>query len=1076
LILVATILDFVYNFFPFAVFSHLAFRVGISSGRSHGSVPLMIGSSLILSSYVFKIFIILSIGNLDALWMFILNFVNLIGFLVAFGGIYTLYVFILRLHEKKSSGSERVIRTSALILFFYAAGYLTYYNFVERSLYWKLAGFVYLINEIVVFSSIILVSGLFSVVNGKSQRKLIKFLRILAGYYLLEPVIWLLLLKLDIIKAYGYTIITLWNVISGFVGFSIALLTMRIIKFRFVELMRNVRTTYVEELRRKVLRDLYGIGVALMVFMLTVLLVAQSLYSNFRLGMLNSYGEMKLAVGRLVSDNISSSLEDVLKEMQSLKGEGGSQIKRSFERIWKNHPFIKVLGALNSKGEFIAKFGTIRTGDETSNLPGNFYKKFLSVRSDTLLSSGDLIENETGLFEITKGGIGNGGEIYFYALVDVKELFDRSVRYFNLIAKDFVVLSSNGKVVFSFKKDETGKNFQDVIDSSGIQDAPIVNGKVVSLLRSQSESFFVIPVETKVGIEKSFVITVNPLSVFSSRFAIASMESEDAIYGSFVPSFPLIALIVLSLSGLVGGGLLFLFIAFRWSIHLESEVQSKVKDLQIAEERYRGIVENPYFGSFVLVNGKIVFCNKRLASIFETEVEDIMIRGLTRFVNPSDLDRLEGIFEELMRNNQPGVKWEIKALSDKNNELFLSGYSTIIQIGESRGIQSVVIDNTIEHHESDKLEKFQRLESMATLAAGIAHDFNNILQVVLVSSQLLQRKLDNPDLRKFADNIVNVASRGKDLSKRLLTFSRQRGLDELSVFDVNEIIIESLPLFEETFPRTIKIETQLDKTPLLVTGDQSQIQQVIFNLAINARDAMPDGGKLTLRTEMRMVSSAEAELYQVASGKYACVVVKDTGEGIPSDLMSKIFEPFFTTKPPGKGTGLGLSVVYGIVRSHEGFIKPYSEVGRGTVFYVYLPLSEGTTNAGNNKGQESGWSKFHAATILLADDEPGIREAAGTILQQSGYKVLTAADGREALQLYMDRHEEIDLVILDLNMPEISGKDVLESLTIINPDVKVIIATGYITSDERAGLKGVVEVLEKPFDFDELLQKVRRVI
>lgn len=1068
MILVATILDFIYNFFPFAVFSHLAFRVGISTGRSHGSVPLITGSSLIVSSYVFKIFLILSIGNLDALWMFILNFVNLIGFLVAFAGIYILYGFVSRLHEKRDSGSRGIVRTSALILFFYAVAYLTYYNFVERSFYWKLAGFLYVMDEIVVFSSVILVSGLFSLTDSKSGGNLIKLLRILASYYLLEPVVWLLLIRLEVIKTNSYTFTAFWNILSAFVGFSIALLTMRVIKVRFADLMRNIQTTYIEELRRKVLRDLYGIGTGLLVFILTILLVTESLYSNFRFGMLQSYGEVKLSIGRLVADNIKSSLEDVKREMRSFKG-NQSSIAPSLERIWRSHPFLESIGAITPGGDLIEEFGMTEKNRMINNL-----RSF--IHSDTILSTGGIIESNADLIEIVKGKTPDEGEVYFYALIDTKKMFDKSERYFSWLGKNFMVLLPDGKVVFSFDRSEIGKSFREVVESGRVVDNPAVDAKIRSVLTSQLEGFSIIPMETKEGIEKSFVVTATPLSVLSSRFVLASLESEDAIYGLSVPTFPLMALIVLLLVGLVSGGLVFLFVAFRWSIRLESEIQSKVKDLQIAEERYRSIVENPYFGSFILVNGKVVFCNKRLASIFETEIEDILTRGITRFVYPADLHRLEEIFEELMKNNQPGVKWEIRALSDKNNELFLAGYSTIIQIGENRGIQSVVIDNTIEHHEAEKLEKFQRLESMATLASGIAHDFNNILQVVLVSSQLLQRKLDNPDLKKFADNIVNVASRGKDLSKRLLTFSRQRGLEEQSIFDVNEIIMESLPLFEETFPRTIKIETELNATPLLVLGDQSQIQQVIFNLAINARDAMPDGGTLTLRTEMRLVSSLEGEFYQVSSGKYACIVIKDTGEGIPSALMSKIFEPFFTTKPPGKGTGLGLSVVYGIVRSHDGFIKPYSEVGRGTVFYVYLPLSEGKRGVTESKGEEGSQNNLRSATILLADDEPGIREAAGTILHQAGYKVLSAADGRDALHIYMDKHEEIDLVILDLNMPELSGRDVLESLTLINPDVRVIIATGYITPEERAGLKGVVEVLEKPFEFDELLQKVRSVI
>ena len=204
-------------------------------------------------------------------------------------------------------------------------------------------------------------------------------------------------------------------------------------------------------------------------------------------------------------------------------------------------------------------------------------------------------------------------------------------------------------------------------------------------------------------------------------------------------------------------------------------------------------------------------------------------------------------------------------------------------------------------------------------------------------------------------------------------------------------------------------------------------------------------------------------------------MIKDNGEGIPPELMSKVFEPFFTTKPPGKGTGLGLSVVYGIVRSHNGFLKVYSEVKKGTVFDIYLPLSspERKAKADTEPAYVSEPASVYGKKILLIDDEAGIREAGQVLLEQIGYTVLTAQDGVGALEIYKKEWKGIDLVILDLNMPELSGKEVLENFTIINPDVRVLISTGYITPEERAGLKGIVEVIEKPFDFEQLVEKVR---
>lgn len=224
---------------------------------------------------------------------------------------------------------------------------------------------------------------------------------------------------------------------------------------------------------------------------------------------------------------------------------------------------------------------------------------------------------------------------------------------------------------------------------------------------------------------------------------------------------------------------------------------------------------------------------------------------------------------------------------------------------------------------------------------------------------------------------------------------------------------------------------------------------MIFNLAVNARDAMPHGGTLSLRTEIRDVSSVEADIYQVKAGKYAFIMVKDNGEGIPPELMSKVFEPFFTTKEPGKGTGLGLSVVYGIIRSHNGFLKVYSEVKKGTVFNIYLPLTSRTERKAAPPPRVKEPTAAFGEKILFVDDEEGIREAAQFLLEQSGYTVVTAKDGLNALDIYRKEWTKINLIVLDLNMPELSGREVLEELFIINPGVRVLISTGYITPEEK---------------------------
>lgn len=575
------------------------------------------------------------------------------------------------------------------------------------------------------------------------------------------------------------------------------------------------------------------------------------------------------------------------------------------------------------------------------------------------------------------------------------------------------------------------------------------------------------------GVGESYLLVTSPLEIQNNKWILASLEREERISQLFQPTNSLLILAGLLVMGLFGGGLVLISVSFKWSLRLEKEVQNKIQELRSSEDKYRRIVENPYFGSFISVDGRLIFSNTRLSGIFETSVEQLSGTDLSSFISGKDLTLLNNIFESIITGEKSGDKWQVEGKSGSGRRIRLSGYSSIINIGNKRGVQSVVVDSTSDLKEKEKLEQFERLESMATLAAGIAHDFNNILQIVLGSSQLLQHKLTNPDLQKYADNITKVAIRGSDLSKRLLTFSRQKGLEERKIFDVNSLVIESLQVFEETFPRTIKIETQLNSEPVYVEGDQSQLQQVFFNLAVNARDAMPHGGTLSIRTEIRETSTTEAEIYQVAQGKYVFIMVKDNGEGIPPELMTKVFEPFFTTKEPGRGTGLGLSVVYGIVRSHKGYLKVYSELNKGTAFNIYLPLasisSMKVTQPRRVKERVSPFGK----RILFVDDEEGIREAAQFLLEQEGYSVITAKDGMNAIEIFRREWRKINLVVLDLNMPELSGREVLDNLFIVNPDVRVLISTGYITPDERVGLRGVVEVIEKPFDFDQLIEKVR---
>ena len=372
----------------------------------------------------------------------------------------------------------------------------------------------------------------------------------------------------------------------------------------------------------------------------------------------------------------------------------------------------------------------------------------------------------------------------------------------------------------------------------------------------------------------------------------------------------------------------------------------------------------------------------------------------------------------------------------------------------------------------------QKMEAIGTLAGGIAHDFNNLLQITMGFSELLllqknETDSDYSDLQK-----INQAARtGRDLVQRLLTFSRKTESNQRTI-NLNHQIRHVEQIVSRTIPRMIEIELNLEDSPSLINADPGQIEQVIMNLAVNARDAMPEGGKLTIGTESVTLSDQYCRLHgEAVAGPHVLLTISDTGTGMDKETLEHIFDPFFTTKDVGRGTGLGLSVVYGIVRQHGGHISCETGPGKGTTFKVYFPAAEpldGFSNREVARLTVTGGTE----TILLVDDEDFILELGQQILQQSGYKALTARTGKEALQIYREQPDAISLVLLDLIMPEMSGKQCISELLKLNPQAKILISSGYALDGASCeafnlGARGFVS---KPFDVAEFLQQVRKTL
>lgn len=371
----------------------------------------------------------------------------------------------------------------------------------------------------------------------------------------------------------------------------------------------------------------------------------------------------------------------------------------------------------------------------------------------------------------------------------------------------------------------------------------------------------------------------------------------------------------------------------------------------------------------------------------------------------------------------------------------------------------------------------QKMEAIGTLAGGIAHDFNNLLQAILGYSDLLLMKKGPRDLdRKRLEVIQHAARDGAALVSRILTFSR-KAESRTRPIDLNAEIRKAQELLRRTVPRMIEIKLMLAEDLQIIDADPAQVEQVLLNLAVNAQHAMPDGGQLLIETSNVSLSDEYFRTHLGAKpGHYVLLTVSDTGVGVEPDVLDRMFEPFFTTKTNGEGTGLGLAMVHGIVSQHGGYIRCYSEPGRGTSFKIYLPVSR--TESLPSLAETREMPAFGTETILIVDDDDRIRDISQQMIEMGGYKVLTAPSGEEALKIYRLRKNEISLVILDLIMPGMGGKRCLRELLRIDPDVRVLVASGFssndLTFDEKeAGARGFVS---KPYDAKDVLGAIRNVL
>ncbi len=408
---------------------------------------------------------------------------------------------------------------------------------------------------------------------------------------------------------------------------------------------------------------------------------------------------------------------------------------------------------------------------------------------------------------------------------------------------------------------------------------------------------------------------------------------------------------------------------------------------------------------------------------------------------------------------------DAKAVNWEGNELAiqLSLYPERDAAGKAVGFDGYILDVTERKRLEERLMRSQKLEAVGTLAAGLAHDFNNLMTAILGYSGILLKAVHEGDpFYKPVTVIHDAAKRGAELGKKILTATRKEKMHAQPV-DLNELVSHTVDLLRGSLPPDIELATTLHVGLQRTQADPSQLQQVLINLAMNARDAMPEGGRLIVET-----GTAERGFVRLS--------VADTGTGIDAAAQEKIFDPFYTTKDAGKGTGLGLYMVHSIVSNHGGYLNVYSEPGKGTRFHIYLPVAKGDLSGTAEPTEPLGGTE----TLLIIDDEAAVRNLGRDLLEPLGYRVLTAAGGSEGVELYRERQQEIALVILDMVMPRMGGNETFAALRAVNRNVRVLLYSGY-SDGNFAGIKQLLEqgaagFVQKPFSARELGQAVRKAL
>ncbi|MBO0863242.1 MAG: response regulator [Chloracidobacterium sp.] len=511
----------------------------------------------------------------------------------------------------------------------------------------------------------------------------------------------------------------------------------------------------------------------------------------------------------------------------------------------------------------------------------------------------------------------------------------------------------------------------------------------------------------------------------------------------------------------------------------EDQYQSQIAaSLRLSEAKLAGILASA-MDAIITVDEdqRVVLFNAAAERMFRCPAAEALGESLDRFIpvrfRPAHRDHIRVFDKTNVTQRTMGSARTLFGQRSGGEEFPIEASISQIDHDGHKLFTAIIRDITDKKRLESQFLRAQRMESIGTLAGGIAHDLNNVLSPILTAVELLQMRLTDESSQRLLNILHTNAVRGGEMIKQVLSFAR--GVEgENMPLQPARLIKEIIKILTDTMPKNIEITFSIANDLSSVSGDATQLHQVLMNLCVNARDAMPQGGKLRIEAENVEIDEHYARMnVEAKPGKYVSVSVIDTGVGIPEQNLTKIFDPFFTTKEQGKGTGLGLSTVAGIVRSHDGFVNVYSEIGRGARFKVYLPAID-VAQAAQAQSSQRDLPAGHGELILVIDDENAIREVARETLNAFGYRVVIASDGAEAMAVFAAHKDEVKLVITDMMMPYMDGPATIRALRRLDPQLKIIATSGLKAEDKIADAAqlGVKSFLPKPYTAEKLLKTV----